>query len=132
MAQDQRIVGKYTLESLTTGMYADNRIIFREYVQNSADAIDKAVAEGILSSREDARIDITIDPIHRDIRIRDNGTGIPAQDVYHNLDDIGNSQKSYHEDRGFRGIGRLGGLGYCKELRFITSYKGEACKTITL
>lgn len=132
MAQDQRIVGKYTLESLTTGMYADNRIIFREYVQNSADAIDKAVAEGILSSREEARIDITIDSARRDIRIRDNGIGIPAQEVYHDLGDIGNSQKSYREDRGFRGIGRLGGLGYCKELRFITSCKGETCKTITL
>lgn len=27
-------VGKYTLESLTTGMYSDPKIIYREYIQN--------------------------------------------------------------------------------------------------
>lgn len=26
-------VGKYTLESLTTGMYSDPKIIYREYIQ---------------------------------------------------------------------------------------------------
>ena len=30
-------VGKYTLESLTTGMYSDPKIIYREYIQNSVD-----------------------------------------------------------------------------------------------
>ncbi|MCP4401312.1 MAG: hypothetical protein GY801_28940 [bacterium] len=131
MAQGARIVGKYTLESLTTGMYAENRIIFREYIQNSSDAIDKAIAQGVLRSRDDARIDISIDLERRRIGIRDNGIGMSAQDVYHGLGDIGNSQKSYRDDRGFRGIGRLGGLGYCVELEFITSFKGEASKTIT-
>lgn len=132
MADDSRIVGKHTLETLTTGMYADNRIIFREYIQNSADAIDKAVAEGILASQDEGRIDITINREHRQIRIRDNGTGIRSEQVYHILGDVGKSQKNYAENRGFRGIGRLGGLGYCNELQFITSYKGEHKKTITI
>lgn len=30
-------VGKYTLESLTTGMYSDPKIIYREYIQNSVE-----------------------------------------------------------------------------------------------
>ncbi|NJO17778.1 MAG: hypothetical protein HC877_19225 [Thioploca sp.] len=83
-------VGKHILDTLTVGMYADNRIIFREYIQNAADAIDKAVAEGVLASRAEGRIDITIDPETREIRIRDNGIGILHENVYQVLD-IGRS-----------------------------------------
>ena len=36
-------VGKYTLESLTTGMYADPKIVYREYIQNSVDSLEHAV-----------------------------------------------------------------------------------------
>jgi hypothetical protein len=131
MAQDSRIVGKHVLESLTTGMYADNQIIFREYIQNSSDAIDEAVTKGIFQDRQEGKIHITLDRERREIRIRDNGIGIPSERVFHGLGDIGNSAKNYAENRGFRGIGRLGGLGYCQELQFITSYQGEPCKTIT-
>lgn len=129
MAQESLVVGKHTLESLTVGMYADNRIIFREYVQNATDAIDRAIQASILGKNE-GQIDITIDLERREIRFRDNGIGIPSQDVYHQLGDIGKSEKIFSDNRGFRGIGRLGGLGYCAELRFITSYSGENCKTI--
>jgi len=128
--KESRVVGKHVLETLTVGMYADNRIIFREYIQNAADAIDKAVAVGILNNREEGQIKITIDNEKREINIRDNGIGIPNEEVSHGLGDIGNSQKIHTENRGFRGIGRLGGLAYCKELQFITSYQGEDCKTI--
>ncbi|MCP4373480.1 MAG: hypothetical protein GY797_36065 [Deltaproteobacteria bacterium] len=131
MAQDSRIIGKHTLESLTVGMYADNRIVYREYVQNATDAIDKAITAGIVNQDEGC-IDITIDTERREVRIRDNGIGIPAGTVYHALGDIGRSDKTHAENRGFRGIGRLGGLGYCTELQFITSYQGEFNKTITL
>lgn len=130
MSQDSRIVGKHTLESLTVGMYADNRIIFREYIQNATDAIDKAIHAQMIAP-EEGRIDIEIDSERREVRIRDNGTGIQAGEVYHALGDIGHSSKTYAEDRGFRGIGRLGGLGYCTELQFITSYQGESKKTTT-
>ncbi|MDM8560933.1 ATP-binding protein [Candidatus Parabeggiatoa sp. HSG14] len=128
--EEQRVVGKQVLDTLTTGMYADNRIIFREYIQNAADAIDQAVATEILSSRDDGEIKITIDNEKREIKIRDNGIGIPTKEVYHGLGNIGKSQKIHTENRGFRGIGRLGGLAYCQELQFITSYKGDDCKTI--
>ena len=57
-----RVVGKNVLESLTTGMYSKNKIVFREYIQNSADAIDKAIADGILEKNKN-HIDIFINPI---------------------------------------------------------------------
>ena len=129
MPQNAIVIGKHTLESLTVGMYADNRIIFREYVQNATDAIDEAVTAGLIN-KDEGEIEITIDIERREIRFKDNGIGIPAKDVYHKLGDVGKSEKTHSEDRGFRGIGRLGGLGYCAELQFITSYTGEAVKTI--
>ena len=45
-------VGKFTLESLTTGMYSDPRIVYREYIQNSVDSIENAVAEGLMSNED--------------------------------------------------------------------------------
>lgn len=40
------IIGKNIIESLTLGMYENPFCIYREYIQNSADAIDKAGALG--------------------------------------------------------------------------------------
>ena len=53
-------VGKFTLESLTTGMYNEPETCFREYIQNAVDSIDNAVNSGLISI-EDARIEIIID-----------------------------------------------------------------------
>lgn len=38
------IIGKDVIESLTLSMYDDSKFIYREYIQNSADQIDKAIA----------------------------------------------------------------------------------------
>ena len=46
MNDDPRI-GKDVIESLTLGMYEDCRFIYREYIQNSADQVDKAIAESL-------------------------------------------------------------------------------------
>ena len=112
------VVGKYTLESLSTGMYSDPRAIYREYIQNATDSIDRAIAEGIID-KSNAEIHIVINSKERTITIRDNGTGISQNKVRNTLSDIGNSSKDYTKDRGFRGIGRLGGLAYCDTLYFI-------------
>ncbi len=122
-------IGKFTLESLTTGMYADPRIIFREYIQNATDAIDNAVKQGLIQQKE-GRIDITIDKQNSKIIITDNGIGINHESVWRLLGDIGDSEKRFEENRGFRGIGRLGGMSYAGELQFITTAKGEAIKTV--
>ena len=49
--QSEIKIGKYTLESLTTGMYTDPKIIYREYIQNSVDAIEEAINNGYLKIR---------------------------------------------------------------------------------
>lgn len=130
MAEIQKtIIGKDVIESLTLGMYEDCRFIYREYVQNAADQVDKAVVDGLMNKGEE-HIQIEIDPEGRSIIIEDNATGIPVADVVPILRNIAHSNKQRGINKGFRGIGRLGGLGYCSKLRFETSFKGEPQKSI--
>jgi molecular chaperone HtpG len=123
-------IGKTVIETLTQGMYEDARFVFREYVQNSADAIDKAVEKGTLSDRKKGEIYIVIDRDSSCITIEDNGTGIEQKNVFAILGNIALSEKDRIKDKGFRGIGRLGGLAYCENLVFETSFAGEQNKTI--
>ena len=123
------IFGKNVIETLSEGMYDNPLFLFREYVQNSADAIDAAVEAGVLE-REDGQIQILIVPTARKIVFRDNGIGIAKSNVPSMLANIGASQKDRRKNKGFRGIGRLGGLGYCRTVRFETSVKGEPIKSI--
>ena len=112
-------VGRQLLEIITTGMYNDSKMIIREYIQNSVDALDEAILNNRIES-EDAQIDIRIDGKYRNIIIDDNGIGVSNNGIEHTLCSIGVSNKNSTRQRGFRGIGRLGGLGYCKELQFTT------------
>lgn len=129
MSENAIQVGKYTLESLTTGMYSDPKIIYREYIQNSVDALENAVAQNIIEAQS-MRIDIVIDSENSMISIRDNGTGITCDKAVSTLMNIGSSQKRNSNNRGFRGIGRLGGMSYCNLLTFTTSAENEDKKTI--
>ena len=128
--EHKTIFGKYVLDSLTRSMYENSKTIYRELIQNAADAIDEAVASGILPDRRDGTIEIAIEKAKRRIVIEDNGTGIKANEVLPKLMNIGDSDKDKEVDKGFRGIGRLGALGYCDELVFETSYQGETIKNI--
>ncbi|HEY4324386.1 MAG TPA: hypothetical protein VGN20_10385 [Mucilaginibacter sp.] len=130
MAENQpTVIGKDVIESLTTSMYDDSRFIFREYIQNSADQIDKAVKEKLLTNQQ-GEIHIQIDRDSRLIIIEDNATGIPANAVLSILKNIAQSTKKRGVDKGFRGIGRLGGMAYCDLLIFETSFRGEPVKSI--
>jgi hypothetical protein len=111
-------VGKDILELLSSSMYVDPMTIYREYTQNSADAIDEARSNGPLATRVAGRVEITVNAVTRVIRIRDNGTGIAWSEFFQRLSNLGASQKRGTEARGFRGVGRLAGLGYCQELTF--------------
>lgn len=122
------IIGKHTLESLTSGMYADPYVVFREYIQNATDSIDAAYKARLLKHGID-KITIILNPSERQIVIEDNGTGVASANAVKTLVSIGNSQKSSDNDRGFRGIGRLSALSYCSELVFETSYIGEVVGT---
>lgn len=123
------VAGKFLLEILTKGMYSNPMHVYREYIQNSTDSIDKAVASGVLSKSE-ATIHIQIDKAKRKITIRDNGCGILAEKARETLLNIGHSAKAGVNERGFRGIGRLAGLAYAEEVQFITSACGETVKTV--
>lgn len=123
------IFGKNVIETLSEGMYDNPLFLYREYVQNAADAIDAAVAVGCLS-KEDAQIQVSIDHKSRKIVFEDNGIGISHHKVASVLANIGASQKDRLKNKGFRGIGRLGGLGYCRLVRFETSAVGESVTSI--
>lgn len=122
-------IGKYTLESLTAGMYSSPKDLYREYIQNCVDAIDEAVAAGVIN-KNNSKIYVGIDKEKWNITITDNGMGLCTEIAIKRLTDIGNSSKTYSSNRGFRGIGRLAGLSYCEKLTFETSAHGEGQKTI--
>jgi hypothetical protein len=119
------LVGKDVLELLTGAMYVDPLCIFREYMQNACDSIDEARLAGLYAAGDSGRIDIHLDQNARSIRIRDSGVGIPREDFVRRLTAIGGSKKRGQQLRGFRGVGRLSGLGYCQELIFRTRAPGD-------
>ena len=112
------LIGKDILELLTAGMYVDPLCVYREYVQNACDAIDEARQQGLYKNGVTPRIEMFFDQSERSVRIRDNGTGVSREHFVQILTAIGGSQKRGRRMRGFRGVGRLSGLGYCQELVF--------------
>ncbi len=118
------VIGKYAIESLTTGMYTDPFVIYREYIQNATDAIDDAIEQSLLDVNDGA-IKVLIDDRAHKIIIEDNGTGLSQENAYSFLSDIGNSRKTQGASRGFRGIGRFSGLSYCDKLTFTTTSTGD-------
>ena len=60
-------IGKNVLENLTSGMYEESKIVYREYIQNAADSIDKAFEANMID--EKLFIDIEIDERNRNIKI---------------------------------------------------------------
>lgn len=113
--------GMYLLETLTSGMYNDPLSIYREYLQNSVDSIDQSGR-----SPEDTEIKIELNPIQQSVSIYDNGEGITSEKAEKVLSSIGSSEKLGTLQRGFRGIGRLGGIAFAKKVVFRTSALGES------
>jgi|SRR5579862_2983901 len=121
------VIGRDVLELVTTAMYVDPMTVYREYIQNAADSIDEARRERILPAETGGRIDIEIDVATRSVRLRDNGTGLAARDFVQRLTALGASCKRGTSARGFRGVGRLAGLGYAQEIIFRSRASGERC-----
>lgn len=130
MIEEKTKIGKDVIESLTLAMYDDPKFIYREYIQNSADQIDIAFDNGMIESKDECKIEIKTERIERKITISDNGTGVPSEKVLSVLKSIAQGVKDRTKHKGFRGIGRLGGLAYCDKLIFETSYPGENIKSI--
>jgi hypothetical protein len=118
------VVGKDVLELVSSAMYIDPITIYREYVQNSVDSIDAARRTKLLKNSE-GEITIELDPAGRSVRLRDNGSGVSTRNFVKQLTALGASTKRGSGARGFRGVGRLAGLGYCQELIFRSRADGD-------
>ena len=122
-------VRKKILSMLMFQLYSDERTIYREYVQNALDSISKAIDTRVLDQAKDGVVNIDIDVKHKVIKIKDNGAGIESANAVRTLLDISPSNKDGVSQAGMYGIGRLVGGGYCHELIFRTSARGEAIGT---
>ena len=105
------IVGGDLLRLITAGMYDSPHVIYREYLQNAADAI---------ASQGTGTVQVTIDRIRSTISIRDDGTGLTPNEASRLLIDVGCSKKNRLLDRGFRGVGRLAALAFAEQVQFTT------------
>jgi molecular chaperone HtpG len=120
------VVGKDVLELVAGAMYADPLTVYREYVQNAADAVDEARTSRLKMSADQPHVLISLDHAERSVRIRDLGTGVGNAEFVRKLTTVGASGKRGTKQRGFRGVGRLSGLGYCQELVFRSRANGES------
>ena len=112
-------VGGDLVASMSMGLYNHPLEVYRELVQNSADAYQLS---GLPPGQRP--VEISVDRAGRRVKIRDYGTGLSASEMESNLLAIGNSSKRGKELRGFRGIGRLAALGYCKKVVFRSRKSG--------
>lgn len=119
------VIGKDVIELLAGAMYADPLTVYREYVQNAADAVDQARAQG-LHFALGSHVFISFDHADRTVRIQDVGVGLAGPEFVARLTSIGASKKRGANLRGFRGVGRLSGLGYCQELVFRSRVEAKA------
>ena len=114
------LVGGGILNLLTTGLYGCPLALYREYIQNAADAIQ---ADGTMHG---GRVEIVLDPARLCLRIRDNGPGLSREAAVRALLPVGRSNKKRGSDRGFRGIGRLSGLAFADTVKFLTRSRASS------
>lgn len=117
--------GKNIIEMLMFNMYDECKVIYREYIQNSFDAIQQAVEQKILNSIDDGMVNVNIDSKHRTVTIRDNGTGVTLEKAAATLLDIAASEKDGYTQAGQYGVGRLVGAGFCSRIIFRTKAMGD-------
>ena len=122
--ENKPVIGRQLFDIITSGMYDNPLMVYREYIQNAVDSIDLAIDDELLTL-EDARISIILNGQERCITIEDNGKGLPNDTAHSILTNLGCSPKEGQNQRGFRGIGRLGGLAYCDELIFESRSLGD-------
>lgn len=115
------------LDLISGAMYVEPLTVFRELIQNSSDSIDTRSRR---RSRKEDVIVVTLDRQNRSISVQDTGPGLKQSLAPGVLTSIGDSSKRGTQSRGFRGVGRLAGLSYCKKLRFETKVANESKITV--
>lgn len=118
-------VGKDVLELLGGAMYVNPLSVIRECVQNAVDGIDDAVAGGMLKDRAAGIVNIDTDLAERRLVIRDNGMGVSNRNFARTMLSLGASRKRGTAARGFRGVGRLAGLGFAQRMVFRSRSCGD-------
>ena len=108
------LIGGDILNLITTGMYHNPLAIYREYLQNTADAVGSSLDPAPTC------VKITVESAKRRVTIRDNGPGLSYSDALRDLVPIACSRKQRGTHRGFRGIGRLSGLAFAETVTFRT------------
>ena len=119
------IFGKNIIEMLMFNMYDECKVIYREYIQNSFDAIQQAVEKDVLPSVNDGIVNVVIDNKQRTVVVCDNGTGITLEKAPSTLLNIAASEKDGYAQAGQYGVGRLVGAGFCSQIVFRTKAKGD-------
>ncbi|MDO4811021.1 MAG: ATP-binding protein [Eubacteriales bacterium] len=125
----QERVGASIVEIITESLYDKPIVVFREYVQNSADSL--RIAE---STSPTSELAIKIWKEKNSLYFLDNGTGIAPEAFESTMGSIADSSKIRSKCIGYKGIGRLSGLSYCQKLTFvnIVDYKQDHFQTYTI
>ena len=113
MSDRMPLIGPEIMAIITTGLYDNPLAMYREYIQNSADAIEESQSASL-------HVDVHIEAGNGRVTIRDNGPGLSYTDARGALLPVAMSQKSGDTDRGFRGIGRLAALAFSDSVSFAT------------
>lgn len=108
-------VGAGILSVITESLYDNPIVVFREYVQNSIDSIYRDV-------QDLSKCEIKIWSTDNNLFFLDNGKGIDKERFKDEMIKIGASTKKKQRNLGYKGIGRLSGVPYCKELIFVNIY----------
>ncbi len=87
---------KRLMELMINSIYTHKEVFLRELISNASDALDKLylkeIAEGKESiSRDDLKIDLTVNQTERTLTIRDNGCGMTEDELIDNLGTIAKS-----------------------------------------
>lgn len=115
-----RLIGSGLLNLLTAGIHTSPLSIYREYLQNAADSISSS------KNKNGGKVQINIDVSEMRVSIHDNGLGLSHTQALRELVPIADSKKHRGTARGFRGIGRLSGLGFGDMVTFLTRQRAKA------
>ena len=134
MAKKQfKTESKRMLDLMINSIYTNKEIFLRELISNASDAIDKLYFKSLTDSsiglsREDFKIDISVDRENRLITVEDNGIGMTEEELDKNLGTIaksGSLQFSRENENAGEGIDIIGQFGVGFYAAFIVADRVE-------